>query len=198
MEAAAFASIVKQSRGIVERVSCRGQCPQRIARLAAPEECAGDSARNSHNQISAQSFFGLPSGMKSFWLVKQEPSSYSWSDFVPERETSWTGVRNFAARNNLRKMQTGDEVLFYHSGDEKAVVGIAKVVRTAYPDSTAKEGEWSTVDLAAVKPLARPVTLREIKGNSRLKGIALVRQSRLSVMPLREADFREIVKIGTG
>ena len=154
--------------------------------------------------------------MKLFWLVKQEPSSYSWSDFVAERETSWIGVRNFAARNNLRKMQKGDEVLFYHSGDEKAVVGIARVTRTAYPDPTAKQGralskaprrsgdrrslkeDWSTVDLAAVKPLARPVTLREIKGNSRLKGIALVRQSRLSVMPLREAEFREIVKIGTG
>jgi predicted RNA-binding protein with PUA-like domain len=135
--------------------------------------------------------------MKNFWLVKQEPSSYSWSGFVAERETSWTGVRNFAARNNLRKMQKGDDVLFYHSGDEKAVVGIAKVVRTSYPDSTAKEGDWSTVDLAVVKPLARPVTLREIKNNSRLIGIPLIRQSRLSVMPLREAEFREIVKMGT-
>jgi predicted RNA-binding protein with PUA-like domain len=136
--------------------------------------------------------------MKNFWLVKQEPSSYSWSDFVDEGETSWTGVRNFAARNNLRKMRPGDEVLFYHSGEEKAVVGIAKVVRTAYPDATAKEGEWSTVDLAALKPLAQPVTLREIKGNSRLKGIPLVRQSRLSVMPLAEPEFREIVNIAEG
>ena len=135
--------------------------------------------------------------MKNFWLVKQEPSSYSWSGFVAERETSWTGVRNFAARNNLRKMQKGDDVLFYHSGDEKAVVGIAKVVRTSYPDSTAKEGDWSTVDLVVVKPLARPVTLREIKNNSRLIGIPLIRQSRLSVMPLRETEFREIVKMGT-
>ena len=136
--------------------------------------------------------------MKSFWLVKQEPSSYSWSDFVAEGETSWTGVRNFAARNSLRKMQKGDEVLFYHSGEEKAVVGIAKVVRTAYQDPTAKEGDWSTVDLAAIKPLARPVTLREIKGNSRLKGIPLVRQSRLSVMPLAEPEFREIVNMSGG
>ena len=136
--------------------------------------------------------------MKSFWLVKQEPSSYSWSDFVAEGETSWTGVRNFTARNNLRKMQQGDEVLFYHSGDEKAVVGIAKVTRTAYPDSTAKEGDWTTVDLAAVKPLARPVTLREIKGNSRLQGIPLVRLSRLSVMPLGESEFRQIVNMGGG
>ena len=135
--------------------------------------------------------------MKNFWLVKQEPASYSWSDFVGEGETSWTGVRNFAARNNLRKMRKGDEVLFYHSGEEKAVVGIAKVTQTAYPDPTAKEGDWFTVDLAAVKPLARPVTLREIKNNSRLTGIPLIRQSRLSVMPLRETEFREIVKMGT-
>jgi len=134
--------------------------------------------------------------MKNFWLVKQEPSSYSWSDLVAEGETSWTGVRNFTARNNLRKMRKADEVLFYHSGEEKAVVGIAKVMRTAYPDPTAKEGDWSTVDLAAVKPLARPVTLREIKGNSRLRGIPLIRQSRLSVMPLSEPAFREILNMG--
>jgi predicted RNA-binding protein with PUA-like domain len=134
--------------------------------------------------------------MKSFWLVKQEPSSYSWSDFLADGETSWTGVRNFSARNNLRKMRTGDEVLFYHTGDEKSVVGIAKVIRTAYPDPTAKEGDWSTVDLAAIKPLKAPVILRDIKSNSRLKGIPLIRQSRLSVMPLTEPEFREIVNMG--
>jgi predicted RNA-binding protein with PUA-like domain len=106
-------------------------------------------------------------------------------------------VRNFAARNNLRKMQKGDEVLFYHSGDEKAVVGIAKVRRTAYSDPTAKEGDWFTVDLAAVKPLARPVTLREIKSRPRVKQIPLVRQSRLSVMPLAESEFREIVMMAS-
>ncbi len=136
--------------------------------------------------------------MKNFWLVKQEPSSYSWSDFVADGETSWTGVRNFAARNNLRKMQKGDEVLFYHSGDEKAVVGIAKVVRAAYLDATADEGDWSTVDLAPVRSVAKRVTLREIKSNSRLKGIPLIRQSRLSVMPLTEPEFREIVNMGGG
>jgi predicted RNA-binding protein with PUA-like domain len=92
-------------------------------------------------------------------------------------------------------MQLGDEVLFYHSGDEKGVVGIARVTRTYYPDATAKEGDWSAVNLAPVKPLARPVTLREIKGSSRLKGIPLIRQSRLSVMPLAEPEFREIVKM---
>src|SRR6476659_9280961 len=99
-------------------------------------------------------------------------------------------------REIIFKMRTGDEVLFYHSGDEKGVVGIAKVTRTAYPDPTAKEGDWSTVDLAAVKPLGRAVTLREIKNNSRLKGIPLTRQSRLSVMPLAESEFREIVNLG--
>ena len=135
--------------------------------------------------------------MHSFWLVKQEPSSYSWSDFVADEETSWTGVRNFAARNNLRKMQKGDEVFFYHSGDEKAVVGIAKVTRTAYADPTAKQGDWSTLDIAAVKALRRPVTLREIKGNPQLKRIPLVRQPRLSVMPLSEAEFREIAKMAS-
>ena len=135
--------------------------------------------------------------VKNFWLVKQEPSSYSWSDFVAEGKTSWTGVRNFVARNNLRKMQKGDEVFYYHSGDEKAVVGIAKVVRIAYPDTTADEGDWSTVDLAPVKPVAKPVTLREIKSNPRLKNILLVRQSRLSVMPLAEPEFREIESMGS-
>jgi len=133
--------------------------------------------------------------MKSFWLVKQEPSAYSWSEFVAEGGTSWTGVRNYTARNNLRRMHKGDEVLFYHSGDDKAVIGIAKVMRTAYRDTTAKEGDWSTADLAPVKPLRRPVRLREIRDNPRLQGIPLVRQSRLSVMPLSKSDFSEIVRM---
>ncbi|PYI84720.1 MAG: EVE domain-containing protein [Verrucomicrobia bacterium] len=135
--------------------------------------------------------------MKNFWLVKQEPSSYSWSDFLAEGQTAWTGVRNYAARNNLRKMREGDEVLFYHSGEDKAVVGIAKVTQSPYPDPTAKEGDWSAVDLAPVRALRCPVALSEIKHNPRLKNIQLVRQSRLSVMPLAESEFRQIVKMGT-
>src|SRR5438093_13333897 len=103
--------------------------------------------------------------MKNFWLVKQEPSDYSWSDFVADSGTSWTGVRNFAARNNLRRMSKGDDVLFYHSGEGKAVVGVAKVAATAYRDTSAKEGDWSAVDLVPVKQLLRPVTLMQIKGN---------------------------------
>jgi len=125
--------------------------------------------------------------------VKQEPSTYSWSDFVAEGQTAWTGVRNYTARNNLRKMQSGDEVLFYHSGEDKAVVGIAKVRRTAYSDPTAKEGDWSAVDLEPVRALDRPVSLHEIKSNPRLKQMPLIRQSRLSVVPLTADEFREII-----
>jgi len=133
--------------------------------------------------------------MKSFWLVKQEPSDYSWTDFVKDGGTSWTGVRNFAARNNLRRMAKGEHVLFYHSGEEKAVIGVAKVVRTAYKDTTAKDEDWSAVDLAPVKPLPRPVSLAQIKAKSSLKNIALVRQSRLSVMPLTVKDYDTILKM---
>jgi predicted RNA-binding protein with PUA-like domain len=134
--------------------------------------------------------------MKNFWLVKQEPSDYSWSDFVTDGGTSWTGVRNFAARNNLRRMSKGDQVFFYHSGEDKAVVGIAKVTRTAYKDPTAKDEDWSAVDLGPVKPLANPVTLAQIKAEPRLKNIALVRQSRLSVMPLGAKEYDLIVRMG--
>jgi predicted RNA-binding protein with PUA-like domain len=133
--------------------------------------------------------------MKQYWLVKSEPDAYSWNDLVKEKKTSWTGVRNFKARNNLRNMRVGDEVLFYHSVTDKAVVGTAKVVRAAYPDRTAKEGDWSTVDLAPVKQLAQPVSLDQIKVVPRLKNISLVRQSRLSVHALTAAEFREIIRL---
>jgi len=133
--------------------------------------------------------------MKSFWLVKQEPTDYSWDDFVKDGGTRWTGVRNFAARNNLRRMAKGDRVLFYHSGEDKAVVGIATVTRTAYKDTTAKDEDWSAVDLAPVKPLPRAVALAEIKAKPALNNIALVRQSRLSVMPLTAKAFDTIVKM---
>jgi predicted RNA-binding protein with PUA-like domain len=133
--------------------------------------------------------------MKSCWLVKQEPTDYSWADFVREHGTSWTGVRNYTARNNLRRMSKGDEVLFYHSGEEKAVVGIAEVAKTAYLDRTAREGDWSAVDLAPVRALPEPVTLKQIKAEPSLKEIPLVRQPRLSVMPLSANEFRRIVKM---
>jgi predicted RNA-binding protein with PUA-like domain len=133
--------------------------------------------------------------MKKYWLVKSEPDAYSWSDLVKEGKTSWTGVRNFTARNNLRSMQMGDDVLFYHSVTDKAIVGIAKVVRAAYADPTAKEGDWSTVDLAPIKPLRNPVSLDQIKARRSLKNISLARQSRLSVHALTAAEFREILSL---
>src|SRR5207237_6254219 len=115
----------------------------------------------------------------------------SWDDLVAEGKTSWTGVRNFTARNNLRNMHVGDEVLFYHSVTDKAVVGIAKVVRAAYPDPTAKEGDWSAVDLAPIKRLRNPVTLDQIKTKRSLKNILRSRQSRLSFHPLHAPKFAE-------
>lgn len=133
--------------------------------------------------------------MKNYWLVKSEPDAYSWSDLVADGKTSWTGVRNFTARNNLRSMRVGDEVLFYHSVTDKAVVGVTKVVRAAYPDPTAKEGDWSAVDLAPIKPLRDPVALDQIKARRRLKDISLVRQSRLSVHRLSAEEYREILAL---
>jgi predicted RNA-binding protein with PUA-like domain len=133
--------------------------------------------------------------VKKFWLVKQEPTAYSWADFVADGKTSWTGVRNYTARNNLRAMRKGDAVFFYHSVVGKEVVGIARVMREAYPDPTAKEGDWSAVDLTPEKPLPRPVTLDDIKQNSKLKEMALLRLSRLSVQPVTSAQFDEILRM---
>ena len=132
-----------------------------------------------------------------FWLVKSEPSAYSWTQFVKDGRTAWTGVRNYQARINLRAMRVGDAVLFYHSVVGKEVVGIAKVVATAYRDPTATEGEWDCVDLAPFKMLKCSVTLEEIKTVPALAKIALLRQSRLSVLPLSRAEFDEIVRMGS-
>jgi predicted RNA-binding protein with PUA-like domain len=131
----------------------------------------------------------------NYWLVKSEPEAYSWSDFLKDGKTAWTGVRNFAARNNLRAMKAGDRVFFYHSGDEKSVVGLARVTRESYPDPTADEGGWSAVDLAPEKTLARPVTLAAIKAGKILKEMALVRQSRLSVSPATTEQFARLLAL---
>ena len=136
--------------------------------------------------------------MKKFWLVKQEPSAYSWADLVKESETQWTGVRNYTARNNLRAMHKGDAVFFYHSVVGKEVMGIARVLRKAYPDPTATEGDWSAVDLAPEKALPRPVALDEIKRNPKLRETALLRLSRLSVQPVTSGQFDEIVRMAQG
>lgn len=129
------------------------------------------------------------------WLVKQEPTAYAWEEFVRDGKTAWTGVRNFQARNHLRAMTPGDRVLYYHSVTGKAVVGIAEVVRAAYPDATATEGDWSCVDIAPIEALRRPVTLEEIKLEASLVDIGLLRQSRLSVMPLKKSEFDTILKL---
>ncbi len=127
------------------------------------------------------------------WLVKSEPESYSWADFLQEGRAAWTGIRNFQARNNLRAMKKGDQVFFYHSVSEKQIVGLSSVVREAYPDPTAEDGDWVGVDLIPGKTLARPVPLAEIKAEKSLKDILLLRNSRLSVIPLTKAQFDRIM-----
>ena len=132
----------------------------------------------------------------NYWLVKSEPEAYSWEAFVKEKRAVWTGVRNFQARNNLRAMNRGDLVLFYHSVSDKQVVGIARVNKIAYPDATAKEGDWSCVDLVPVKPLVKPVTLGQIKSDKVLADMPLLKQSRLSVLPLDKAHYLRLLFLG--
>ena len=131
-----------------------------------------------------------------YWLVKSEPETYSWDDLVRDGKTAWTGVRNYTARIHLKAMRAGDDVLFYHSVKDKSVVGIARVSKTAFPDTTADEEGWVAVELVPVKPFAKPVTLAQIKAESTLKEIGLVRQGRLSVMPLKAAEYSKILKLG--
>ena len=131
-----------------------------------------------------------------YWLVKQEPEKYPWAQFVKDKGTYWDGVRNYQARNNLRTMKKGDLVMYYHSVSEKAVVGVAKVTTEAYPDPTAKEECWSVVDLKPVKAMVESVTLEQIKTDPKLVEIALIKQNRLSVMPLRAAEFKRILQLG--
>jgi predicted RNA-binding protein with PUA-like domain len=134
----------------------------------------------------------------NYWLVKSEPETYSWSDFVKDGKTSWTGVRNFAARLHLRAMKKGDTVFYYHSGDAKEIVGLAKVVKEAYPDPTATEGDWSCVDLVAEKPLTNPVSLQSIKADKNLKEMKLVKISRLSVSPVTKEQFDRVMELSGG
>jgi len=132
----------------------------------------------------------------NYWLVKSEPEAYSWTQFVKDGKTAWTGVRNFQARNNLRAMKKGDQVCFYHSVSDKHIIGVARVAKEFYPDSTAEEGDWSCVDLEPVKPLNNPVSLETIKVDKILQSMPLVKQSRLSVTPLTEAQFKRVLALG--
>ncbi|HRH43551.1 MAG TPA: EVE domain-containing protein [Pyrinomonadaceae bacterium] len=128
-----------------------------------------------------------------YWLVKQEPEAYSFDDLIKDGKTDWTGVRNFQARNNLREMKLGDNVFFYHSVSEKSVVGLAEVSREEFTDST--DEKWIAVEIKPVKKFSKPVTLEQIKAEEGLQNIGLIKQSRLSVMPLTEGEFELILKL---
>jgi len=133
-----------------------------------------------------------------YWLVKSEPEAYAWADLVRDGRTAWTGVRNYAARIHLNTMRRGDRVLFYESVSTKAIVGLAEITRAAFPDETAEEPGWVAVELKARQPLARPVTLQQIKTEPALAKMDLLRISRLSVQPVTKAEFERIVKLGGG
>lgn len=133
---------------------------------------------------------------RTTWLVKTEPSTYSWADLVRDGATRWDGVRNALARIHLAAMQKGDQALVYHSGDERSVMGIARVTRAAYPDPTADDPRWLAVDLEPLRALAKPVPLAAIKADAKLAQLALVRQSRLSVMPVDAEAFARILAHG--
>ncbi|GEO11337.1 EVE domain-containing protein [Segetibacter aerophilus] len=130
------------------------------------------------------------------WLIKSEPTKYSWDKFVEEKQTFWDGVRNYTARNNLKAMKKGDEVFFYHSNEGLEIVGIAKVVKEAYQDPTTDDANWVVVDLKPVKKLKKPVTLATIKADVRLEKIALVKLGRLSVCPITDEEWKIILELG--
>jgi len=130
------------------------------------------------------------------WLVKSEPFKYSWQQFVTDGKARWDGIRNFEARNNLRAMKKGDLCLFYHSNEGKEIVGVARVKREAFPDPTAEGEDWSAVDFEAVAPFKQPVTLAAIKADAKLKTMALVKKSRLSVVPVTDVEFKLVLAAG--
>lgn len=132
----------------------------------------------------------------NYWLVKSEPFKYSWEQFVKDKKTHWDGVRNYAARNNLKAMAKGDHVLFYHSNEGLAIVGIAEVVKTAYQDPTTEDPNWVVVDLKPLKSIPEPVTLADIKATPVLKNMDLVRLSRLSVGTVKPEEYKIILKMG--
>ena len=138
----------------------------------------------------------MPNPDLRYWLVKSEPFKYSWEDLVKDGWTYWDGVRNYEARNNIRAMAAGDQLLFYHSNEDRAVVGIAEVIREHYQDPTTDDDRWSVVDIKPLQALSAPVTLAEIKREPRLSNMQLVRRSRLSVSPVTADEFGVIVAMG--
>lgn len=133
----------------------------------------------------------------NYWLIKSEPSSYSWEEFEKDKRTFWSGVRNYAARNNLRSMKKGDLCFFYHSNEGTEIVGIAKVVKEAYQDSTTEDSNWVMVDVVPYKKLKKPVTLATIKADGRLNNMALIKNSRLSVQPVTKEEWEIILGLAT-
>ncbi len=129
------------------------------------------------------------------WLLKSEPNTWSWKNQIDEGPSMWDGVRNYQARNNLKKMKKGDLCFFYHSVTEKSIIGIVRIVKEYYPDPTDNSGKFVVVDVKAIKKLKRNVSLEQIKNNSKLKNIALVKQSRLSVMPIKKTEWDTIIKM---
>ena len=134
--------------------------------------------------------------MPAYFLVKSEPYKYAFEKLVADKRATWDGVRNFEARNNLRAMKTGDLLLYYHSNEGKEIVGVAKVVREAYADPTAEDGDWSVVDIAPVKALAAPVSLATIRADKKLAEMQLLRRSRLSVVPVTATEFKRVLELG--
>lgn len=131
----------------------------------------------------------------AYWLLKSEPETYGWPRMVKDKRTKWDGVRNAQAANNMKAMKAGDQAFFYHSGEERAVVGIVEIAKTYYPDPSDESGRFGMVDVAAVKPLQKAVTLAEIKADPKLADLALVRQSRLSVMPIPADAWKRILSL---
>ncbi|HNP18731.1 MAG TPA: EVE domain-containing protein [Fulvivirga sp.] len=132
----------------------------------------------------------------NYWLMKTEPGTYSWDDLVRDKKTHWDGVRNYQARNNMKEMKVGDMALYYHSVKEKCVVGIVKIVKEYYQDPTTTDPNWVVVDIAPIEPLKNPVTLAQIKGDDRLAQMVLVKNSRLSVQPVKKEEFDMVIAMG--
>lgn len=132
------------------------------------------------------------------WLIKTEPDCWSWNDQIKSKVTFWDGVRNYQARNNLQKMEVGDLAFFYHTGDERKIMGVVEVIKPYYPDPSDPLGRFGMVDVKVVRPFSRPVTLKEIKEDSRFQHLSLIRQSRLSVMPIDEQSWNILTQMGNG
>ncbi len=168
------------------------------AKAALAGTCGSASGTAVIDKRRAYLLFITHSTLMNYWLVKSEPFKYSWDAFVKDGSTVWDGVRNYAARNNLRSMKKGDHVFFYHSNEGLEIVGIAKVVKEHYPDPTAKEGDWSVVEIAPVRQLKQAVTLADIKATPQLAEIQLIKLSRLSVAAITKAEYDFILKMGEG